>query len=335
MTEKNFDSVIPPGFATSLTKTVSRSISPTSSETQNSTITHQSEKCMDDFVRRGLDRPWKQETSVSPDALSMTTKETPAVPLPPMPPSGSSINAPLLIVDEEQRDTKINLNPLSILSPPPNPRLRINECSPHINEKSKTMISHVKSVLEFQLTSGSMKNVEAMVKCANNAFSTLDFLEADYTSFYNDVREFIAYHYDYLLIAKRQREMQSFPAELKTRYEDAKICANNLKDEIVQTQGHILMVVKKKESFERQIVDAMELIGKLKEGVAVFEQEEEALKQEKRKCIVAHEIAHHEVQKLCTQVKAAKNVLQKIDERKNAALNGIESSTKRLKSHQS
>ncbi|KAJ8555774.1 hypothetical protein K7X08_013270 [Anisodus acutangulus] len=207
----------------------------------------------------------------------MATKETPAVPLPPMPPLGSSRNARVLIIDEEQR------------------------------QKDKS---------ESVLTSGSMKNVEAMVKCANNTFFTLDFLEADYTSFYKDIRDFIAYHYNYLLIAKRQREMQFFPAELKTRYEDAKICLNDFKDEIVQTQGHILMVVKKKETFERQIVDAMELSGKLKECVVVLEQEEEALKREKQKSVIAHEIAHHEVQKLCTQVEAANNVLLKIDQRK-------------------
>ncbi|MCD9643475.1 hypothetical protein HAX54_030984 [Datura stramonium] len=39
---------------------------------------------------------------------------------------------------------------------------------------------------------------------------------------------FIAYHHD-LLTTKRQREMQSFPAELKTRYGDAIICTNDLK----------------------------------------------------------------------------------------------------------
>ncbi|KAJ8539933.1 hypothetical protein K7X08_026322 [Anisodus acutangulus] len=62
--------------------------------------------------------------------------------------------------------------------------------------------------------------------------------------------------------------MQSFLAELKTRYEDAKICVHDFKDEIVQTQGHILMVMKKKENFERQIVDAMELIVGIQDHVA-------------------------------------------------------------------
>lgn len=250
-------------------------------------------------------------------------------------PLGSSINAPVLIIDhEEHKDTKINLNPLSLLSPPPNPRLRINDfSSSHINDESKTIISHVKSVLVFQLTSGSIKNVEAMVKCANNAFFNLDFLEADYSSFYNDVRDFIAYHYD-LLTAKKQREMQSFPAELKTRYEDMIICANDLKDEIFQTQGHIAMVMKKKENLEKQIVDAMELIGKLKECVAVLKQEEGALKYEEQKCVAAYEIANHELQKISTQAEAAKNVLREIDQRENAALNGIESAFRRLKSIQ-
>lgn len=251
-------------------------------------------------------------------------------------PLGSSINTPLIIKDEEEhKDEKINLNPLTLLSPPPNQRVRINDfSSPHINEESKTIISQVKSVLVFQLTSGSTKNIEAMIKFANNAFFNLDFLEADYSSFYNNVRDFIACHYD-LLIAKRQREMQAFPIELKTRYENAITCANDLKDEIFQTQGHIAMVMKKKESLERQIADAMELIGKLKECVAVLKQEEGALKYEEQKCVAAYEIANHEVQKVCNQAEAAKNVLREIDQRENAALNGIELAFRRLKAIQS
>ncbi|KAL3331330.1 hypothetical protein AABB24_034917 [Solanum stoloniferum] len=132
--------------------------------------------------------------------------------------------------------------------------------------------------------------------------------------------------------AKRQREMQSFPVELKTRYENAITCANDLKDEIFQTQGHIAMVMKKKESLERQIVDAMELIGKLKECVAVLKQEEGALKYEEQKCVAAYEIANQEVQTICNQAEAAKNILREIDQRENAALNGIESAFRRLKS---
>ncbi|KAH0643222.1 hypothetical protein KY290_034820 [Solanum tuberosum] len=90
--------------------------------------------------------------------------------------------------------------------------------------------------------------------------------------------------------------------------------------------------MKTKENLERLIVDAMELIGKLKECVAVLKQEEETLKYEEEKCVAAYEIANHEVQTICNQAEAAKNVLREIDQRENAALNGIESAFHRLKS---
>ncbi|KAF3680958.1 putative DNA-binding protein ESCAROLA-like [Capsicum annuum] len=320
MSQKNCYSEVPPGFS------APRSTNPPPSNiTITPTISHHSEKCIDDYARHGAVPPRKQQRAVSAEARAMST---PATPL------GSSINAPLLIIDEDQNDTKMNLNPLSKLNPPPNPCSRVNAfSSSHISDESKTIVAHVKSVLVFQLTSGSTKNVEDMVKCANNAFFTLDFLGADYKSFYKDVRHFITYHYD-LLTAERQRAMQSFPTEMKTRYENAIVCANDLKEEIVQIQGHIGIVMKKKENLERQISDAMELIGKLKECVAVLKQEEGALNHEKQKCVVAYEIAHQEAQNICSQAEAVKNVLREIDQRKNAALNGIESVTHHLKSLQ-
>ncbi|XP_075102536.1 uncharacterized protein LOC142177497 [Nicotiana tabacum] len=219
-----------------------------------------------------------------------------------------------------------------MLNPPPNPRLW-NECSSNIHEESKTIISHIKSVLVFQLTSGSIKNVEDTAKCANNAFFSLDILDADYTSFYKDVNDFIAYHFD-LLTTKRQREMQSFP-ELKTGYEDAISRAKGHKDEIFGTQDDMVMVMKKKKTFERQKLEAMELIGRLKQWVDVLKQNEEALKHKKQKCVADHVIASLKVQNLHTQVEAAKDVLREIDQRENAARNGIESATCRLKSLQS
>lgn len=95
------------------------------------------------------------------------------------------------------------------------------------------------------------------------------------------------------------------------------------------------MVIKKKEDLEKQIADAMELVGKLKECVTVLKQEEGALKCEEEKCVAAYVIANCEVQKISIQAEAAKNVLWEIDQRENAALNGIESTFRRLKSIQS
>nr|XP_033513127.1 uncharacterized protein LOC117277827 isoform X2 [Nicotiana tomentosiformis] len=127
MIGKNSNSELPPGFATP------RSINPpcfkstaiaitTAAATISIPISDQSEKCnMHDQCQ----------------APSMATKETPAVSLLPMPPLGSSVDAPLLITDEEQRETKINLNPLLMLNPPPNPRLW-NEYSSNIHEEVKT-----------------------------------------------------------------------------------------------------------------------------------------------------------------------------------------------------
>ncbi|XP_016461450.1 uncharacterized protein LOC107784781 [Nicotiana tabacum] len=150
MIGKNSDSELPPGFATP------RSINPpcfkstaiaitTAAATISIPISDQSEKCnMHDqcqgettfSVNGGRGRPRKQ-TPVSAEAPSMATKETPAVSLLPVPPLGSSIDAPLLITDEEQRETKINLNPLLMLNPPPNPCLW-NEYSSNIHEEVKT-----------------------------------------------------------------------------------------------------------------------------------------------------------------------------------------------------
>ncbi|KAK4365389.1 hypothetical protein RND71_016747 [Anisodus tanguticus] len=143
----------------------------------------------------------------------MAMKETPAMPLPPVPPPlGSSINAPLLIVDEEQRDT---------------------------------------------VKSESIFNAESTTKSTE-------------------------YPYDH----------------------------------------------GKKETLERNIVEAMELIGKLKQCLNAVKQDEVVLKHKKQKSVAAYEIVHREVEKLCTQAEA----VREIDQRENAALDGIVSVTHRLKS---
>lgn len=74
-------------------------------------------------------------------------------------------------------------------------------------------------------------------------------------------------------------------------------------------------------------------ISTLEREVANIEQDEKCTKDEEQKHRAAHRIAQAEVEKFSTQAEAARVVLRDIEQRKNEALQEIESITRRLLSY--
>ncbi|MCE3051772.1 hypothetical protein HAX54_050766 [Datura stramonium] len=267
-----------------------------------------------------------------PEQVSMSTNATELVPPPAVPPLGSTSDRPVLIPcdeEEEQRETKLNLNPLSRLKVAKKTHTSTKGYSSKVHEKSKNVITdEVKSLLVSQLTSGTSTSVDDMVTFANRAFTTLNWFGADYGSFYKDVKDLIAYKYD-LLTAERKLDMLSV-SELEKKYLDVVIRANDIEEEIEHIQLNQKMDKEKKEPLKRQIEDARELIRRLEREVADIEQDEKCLKDDEQKYKAAHKIAQAEVEILGTQMEAARVMQREIEWHKNEALQGIESTTRLL-----
>ncbi|XP_019264666.1 PREDICTED: uncharacterized protein LOC109242264 [Nicotiana attenuata] len=292
----------------------------------------------------------KKRNSIKVSGLSMAT-EAPAVPSPPVPskesngntllqlststfapmvPLGSTNDRPLLIPcdeEEEQRETKLKLNPLSRLKQPRKAHTGVNEYSPQMDEISKKMVIDVKSMLVSKLIYGT-SNVNDMVTFANGAFSTLNWLGADYSCFYKAVEDLISHKYD-LQVAERKGAMLTF-SELEKKYEEVVISADDLEETIICTQAKLKTAKEKKEHVKRQIEKGEEVIHRLKEVVAHIEHDDEHLKHDEQKYKAAHKTAQVEVEKLGAQMEAARVMQKEIDECKNAALEGILSATRRL-----
>lgn len=155
------------------------------------------------------------------------------VPPPPVSPLGSISDTPLQIpCDEEDDQRETKLNPLSRLETPK----QTHSSQSQMPEKSKkVMTDEVQSVLVSHLTSGTTTIVDDMVNFANSAFSTLNWIGADYGSFYEDVKNMISYKYD-LFIAERDGNMCSV-SDLEKQGLDAVLRAYNIEKEIENTQA--------------------------------------------------------------------------------------------------
>ncbi|XP_009766952.1 uncharacterized protein [Nicotiana sylvestris] len=258
--------------------------------------------------------------------FSTSTIAPKQVPSPPMVPLRSTSDRPLLIpCDQEQelRETKFKLNPLSRLKQPP----RTNH-KPEMLEKSKMMIAQVKSMLVSELTSVTITNVEDMVDFANGVFNTLNWLGADYDCFYRDVKELISNKYE-LQIEEKKGNILTF-LELERTYEEVVIRADDIAEAIINTQAKLKMANEETEHVKRGIEKAEELIQRLKQMVAEIKDRVEHLKCDEQKYKKEHEAAQAEVEKLGTQVEAAKAVKKEVERRKDAAHKQIESITRRL-----
>ncbi|XP_055819511.1 uncharacterized protein LOC129888584 [Solanum dulcamara] len=180
--------------------------------------------------------------------LCVSTSTNASKPPPPVPPLGSTSDRTLLIPcdeEEEQRETKLKLNPLSRLKAAKETHTNANGHSSQMHEKSKKVISdEVKSMLVSHLTSGMTTSVDDMVTLANHAFTTLNWFGAYYGSFYKDVKDLIACKYD-LLIIERKLDMLSI-AELEKKYLDIVIFADDIEEEIEHIQVNQKMDEEKK-----------------------------------------------------------------------------------------
>ncbi|KAM3283037.1 hypothetical protein P3S67_026682 [Capsicum chacoense] len=135
------------------------------------------------------------------------------------PPWGSTSSRPLEVPsdeEEKQRESKLNLNPLSRLEAL---KQTVHTKSyPQMNEQSKNMIINVKSWLVSTLTSETTTNVDDMVTFAVGAFTMLNGLGVDDHCFHRDVTDLISKKYD-LQMEKRKRDLLSF-SELENKYEE-------------------------------------------------------------------------------------------------------------------
>ncbi|KAK4365384.1 hypothetical protein RND71_016742 [Anisodus tanguticus] len=278
-------------------------------------------------LRRGRGRPRKQTSDeASPPAPPSASTgdaplQVPATTNAPVPPLGSSSDRPLEVpfnVKEEERETKLNLNALSRLMHPPN----TNDTPQMLDEESKKVIFGVKSLLVRKLLS-SMNDVDYMVHQANTTFTYLQGLGANYGSFHRIITEYIEHCYS-LQDAEREENMLSLSA-CEKNYLKAILSASGVQEIIVLTRGNREKVKEKKETFKRQIEN-------LKQELACIEHDEESLEHDEIKYKEDHKVAKDKEQELRTQWEAAKAKQSEIEQRKNAALGGIESATRRLKS---
>ncbi|PHU27986.1 hypothetical protein BC332_00079 [Capsicum chinense] len=155
--------------------------------------------------------------------VSMSKNVPKLVPPPPVPPLGLISARPWLIPgykEDEQRETKLKLTPLSRLIAEKKTHTCTSGSSSQMDEKSKKEVTDgVKSKLVSQLTSGTTTSLDGMVNFANSAFTMLNLFGADYGSFYNDVKDLIKHKYD-LLTADRKLDMLSVSG-LEEKYLDA------------------------------------------------------------------------------------------------------------------
>ncbi|WMV43887.1 hypothetical protein MTR67_037272 [Solanum verrucosum] len=274
---------------------------------------------------------------IIPEQVSISTNSD-LVPPPPAQPLGSINNTPSLIpCDEEddQRETNLKVNPLSRLETPKQTPSSQNQ----MPEKSKRVLTdEVQSVLVSRISSGTTTSVDDMVNFANGAFSTLNWIGDDYGSFYQDVKNMISYKYD-LFIAERDGDVCSV-SELEKQHLDAVLRAYNIEKKIEHTQAKQEKDKEKKEKSKKLIEDAREMIQQLKQvipsleqQVAAVEQDEKCMKDDEQKHKAAHRIAQDEVEKVSTQINEARAVQMDAERRRNEALQGIESTTRRLQSY--
>ncbi|KAL3331333.1 hypothetical protein AABB24_034919 [Solanum stoloniferum] len=271
-----------------------------------------------------------------PEQVSMSTNSE-LVPPPPVPPLGSISDTPLLIPcdeKEDQRETNLKVNPLSRLETP-----KQTPSQNQMPEKSKKVLTdEVQSVLVSRIYSGSTTSVDDMVNFANGAFSTLNWIGDDYSSFYEDVKNMISYKYD-LFIAERDGDVCSV-SELEKQRFDAFLRSYNIDKEIKHTRAKQEKDKENKEKSKKLIEDARgmiqrleQVIPSLEQQVAAIEQDQKCMKDDEQKHRAAHRIALAEVGKVSTQINEARAVQMDAERRRNEALQGIESTMRRLQSY--
>ncbi|XP_055821528.1 uncharacterized protein LOC129890046 isoform X2 [Solanum dulcamara] len=254
--------------------------------------------------------------AVAPTPLGSTSdRRTPEAVAPS--PLRSTSDRPLEVPSGEE-ETKLDVTPSRMLMHPP----KTNHSPQILDEESKKVILKVKSLLVKKLlTSGN--NVDYLVHQANTTFRYLKGLGVDYVSFYRDIVEHIKYRCD-LQDTEKEETMLSLSA-LQKAYENDILSVNLVEEDLGRTQGEWEMAKDKKKTLKKQIKD-------LKKEVARIEHEEERLKRDEIKYKEAHEVAKAKMQELGTQLEAAQAKKREIEQRKNAALRGIESTTRHLKS---
>ncbi|CAN4127373.1 unnamed protein product [Withania somnifera] len=254
-------------------------------------------------------------TGDSPLQVSMTTSSPKTVATTPL---GSTSDRPLEVPTDEE-DTKLNVKLSRILMHPQ----KTNSTPQQIlDEESKKVIVQVKSLLVKKLlTSGN--DVNYMVHQANTTFRYLKGLGVDYGSFYRDIRGYIKHCCD--LQDAEKEEIKSSLSALQKNYENVILSASDVEENLGRTRGEREKAKEKKESLKRLIED-------LKQEVAGIEHEEERLKHDEIKYKESHEVAKAKMQELGTQLEAAQAKVKEIEQCKNAALRGIESTTRHLQS---
>nr|XP_023906642.1 DNA ligase 1-like isoform X2 [Quercus suber]POF18354.1 hypothetical protein CFP56_69209 [Quercus suber] len=206
----------------------------------------------------------------------------------------------------------------------------LNQLDTAAREHYATAAESVKKLLLLELSSA--RDVETMVELSNKAFDSLDWLQPDYSEFYDAVKD----------VLSRRAQLSSVETELRTHQNEesdavSSCCNVEVRSKesmaaLARSESELGKAKERVSGLRRRVSEIMDILRKLVIESAKEERVLADVEKEWNQCLESHLAIKKEEKELTEQVEEKQKAVKKIKQLRDEVEAGVQASIKALSS---
>ncbi|XP_030932485.1 uncharacterized protein LOC115958227 [Quercus lobata] len=206
----------------------------------------------------------------------------------------------------------------------------LNQLDSAAREHYATAAESVKKLLLLELSSA--RDVETMVELSNKAFNSLDWLQPDYSEFYDAVKDVLSLRAQLSSVETKLRTHQNEESDAVSSRCDVEVRSKESMAALARSEAELGKAKERVSGLKRRVSEIMDILRKLVIESAKEERVLADIEKEWNQCLESHMAIKKEEKELTEQVEEKQKAVQKIKQLRDEVEAGVQASIKALSS---
>jgi len=215
-------------------------------------------------------------------------------------------------------------------SDPSSSSSNLNQLDTAAREHYATAAESVKKLLLLELSSA--RDVETMVELSNKAFNSLDWLQPDYSEFYDAVKDVLSLRAQLSSVETELRTHQNEESDAVSSRCDVEVRSKESMAALARSEAELGKAKERVSGLKRRVSEIMDILRKLVIESAKEERVLADIEKEWNQCLESHMAIKKEEKELTEQVEEKQKAVQKIKQLRDEVEAGVQASIKALSS---
>ena len=206
----------------------------------------------------------------------------------------------------------------------------LNQLDTAAREHYATAAESVKKLLLLELSSA--RDVETMVELSNKAFDSLDWLQPDYSEFYDAVKDVLSLRAQLSSVETELRTHQNEESDAVSSRCSVEVRSKESMVALARSEAELGRAKERVSGLKRRVSEVMDVLRKLVIESAKEERVLADIEKEWNQCLESHLAIKKEEKELTEQVEEKQKAVKKIKQHRDEVEAGVQASIKALSS---